>query len=341
MEAHVEKCFNESVLQRALAKFGGNRNQFKKLGDFENYVYEIFIENVPYILRLTHSSHRSKQDVEAEIHWVNFLHDKTINVARALQSNEGNVVEEIEVEYGSFFISLFEKVPGRQLKKDDPLFGPALYEVWGRTIGKMHRATKDYQPLEHSREHWDEEDLLRFEAYLSEEQDDEIIRHGKALVNEIQALKKERDSYGLVHSDIHAGNFFYDEGSIHVFDFDDSSYHYFVSDIAIPLYYTVWGGLQGEDRETRAQFAEEFLYFFLKGYSKENKINPEWIKKMPLFLRLRDYILYTVLHKKFDVTNMIDAERRMFHQIKNRLDNGELIAEPSYKRVLKRLDVGD
>ncbi|WP_377891063.1 phosphotransferase enzyme family protein [Alkalihalobacillus sp. R86527] len=341
MEARVEKCFSESVLLSAMEKFGANSNSFRKLGDFENYVFEVFIGNDPYILRLTHISHRSKQDVEAEIHWINFLYAHNINVARALPSSGGNVVEAIDVEYGSFFVSLFEKAPGRQLKKNDTLYQPALYEVWGRTIGQMHRVTKDYHPLDHLREHWDEEDLVQFEMYLSEERDEAIIRKGKALVKEIQTLPKERESYGLVHSDIHAGNFFYDEGDIHVFDFDDSAYHYFVSDIAIPLYYTVWGEFQGEDRETRAQFAEEFLYFFLKGYAKENKLEPEWIKKMPLFLRLRDYSLYTVLHKKFDVANMSEAEQRLLHQIKDRLDEGELIAEPSYEKILERLALGD
>ncbi|WP_270180719.1 phosphotransferase enzyme family protein [Alkalihalobacillus sp. CinArs1] len=335
MEARVEKCFNEAVLVQALEKFGADRHRYKKLGDFENYVFEVDV-NGPSILRLTHSSHRSMEDVKAELHWVNFLHDHEINVSRALPSKNDHFVEEIEVEDGSFFVSLFEKAPGRQLKKNDEVYGQELYEVWGRTIGKMHHATKDYHPEGAHREHWDEEDLLQFEKYISEE-DGNIISQGKALVREIQALPKERDTYGLLHSDIHAGNFFYYEGDIHVFDFDDSSYHYFVSDIAIPLYYTVWGGLQGEDRETRAQFAETFLYSFLKGYLKENTVEAEWIKKIPLFLKLRDYILYSVLHKKFDVMNMSEGEQQMLKQVKDRLDEGEPIAQPSYERLLQRL----
>lgn len=339
MEAWVEKVFSDDVVREAVKRFGAESDSIEKLGSFENYVFEVTKNGQPYILRLTHSSHRTIRDVEAELNWVNFLNNEGVKAAKANRSENDKMVEVIDVPNGAFYVCLFDKAPGRQLEKGDELYGPELYESWGKTIGKMHRVTKDFKAGSFKREHWDEEDLLQFDKYLSTEEDRDVINEGNRLVKEIQDLPKERETYGLIHSDLHAGNFFYDDGDLHVFDFDDSSYHYYISDIAIPLYYTVWGGLQGEGKDTRAQFAEEFLYYFLKGYISENNVSSEWVKKIPPFLKLRDYILYTVLHKKFDLSNMEELEGKLLHQIKDRLDRGELIAEPSYERVIEKVDL--
>ncbi|MGM0852113.1 MAG: hypothetical protein ACQEWI_05765 [Bacillota bacterium] len=67
MEKWIEELFTEKLLFEVASRYGCNTAQAKKLGDFENYVYEVHKGGVPYILRLTHSSHRSQSEVEAEM----------------------------------------------------------------------------------------------------------------------------------------------------------------------------------------------------------------------------------------------------------------------------------
>ena len=46
----------------------------KPLGDFENYIFKAKDDRKEeYVLRLTHSSHRSKKEVEAELDFYGML----------------------------------------------------------------------------------------------------------------------------------------------------------------------------------------------------------------------------------------------------------------------------
>jgi amicoumacin kinase len=339
MEKWVANLFNEEVLKEAADRFSVSIKESKKLGDFENYVYQVTKDGNPYILRLTHSSHREKSQVEAELNWVNFLHSKGVNVSLVKHSNNQLLVEGISVGNSSFFACLFEKAPGRPVRAKEDLFGPTLFEKWGKTIGHMHKVTKEYKAKGSRRERWEEEELFNFQHYLSSENDQEIIDRGYEIINSIKGLEETKDSFGLIHSDIHPGNFFYHEGEIYVFDFDDSAYHYFISDIAIPLYYSIWWKFREEDLETRTRFGEEFLTNFLKGYLQENSIDEPWIKKIPLFMELRDLTLYSVFHEKWDIENLSEEEGRLLSQIRDRLVRKESIVELDYQRIINLLSL--
>ncbi|EDL65195.1 phosphotransferase enzyme family protein [Bacillus sp. SG-1] len=334
MEKWVEELFNEDILRRAAEFYGGDSSNAKKLGDFENYVYEIHKGNTPYILRLTHSSHRNKEQVEAELEWVNYLHSQGVNVSLVSHSNEGNLVEEIPAGGSAFYVCLFDKAPGVPVSVKSDMMNPLLYEEWGRTIGKMHRVTKNYKQAHIAREHWYEDDLLKnMSSYLPKE-DAGIALEGKELMGKLLSLPTEKDEYGLIHSDIHSGNFFCHEGEIHVFDFDDSSYHWFASDIAIPLYYSTWAKVGSKSLQERSVFGEEFLTHFLKGYFRENTLEEVWIKRIPLFLKLRDIILYSVFHKKFDMSHLSEWEEGAVKGIKARLLQDEPMVSVDYEKIL-------
>jgi amicoumacin kinase len=334
MEKWVEELFNEEVLQLAADLYGGNSANAKKLGDFENYVYEIHKGDKPCILRLTHSSHRSREQVVAELEWVNYLHSTGVNVSLVSHSAHGNLVEEIQAGKTSFYVCLFDKAPGSPVGIGSDLLGPALYQEWGRTIGKMNRVTKDFKEGQSLRAHWYDDDLLvNISNYLPAE-DLGIIHEAKAIVETLQGFTAESNEYGLVHSDLHLGNFFYSEGEIHVFDFDDSSYHWFSSDIAIPLYYSTWGKLGRSSLEERSAFGEEFLMNFLIGYYRENDLEDQWIMRIPLFLKLRDIVLYTVFHKKFDINNRSEREAGAVAGIRKRLIDGEPMVQLDYEKIL-------
>src|SRR5690606_3310233 len=99
----------------------------------ENYVYEGDKNGITYILRLTHSSHRSTNMVIGELDWINYLADKCISVARAYNSVNGNLAEEIHVDNDYFIVCLFEKAKGRLLsRKNEDDFTKEVIMEWGR-----------------------------------------------------------------------------------------------------------------------------------------------------------------------------------------------------------------
>jgi amicoumacin kinase len=299
MEKAVEILFNEIVMEEFKKKFGLD-NTYKKLGDFENYVFRVLKSGKPYILRITHSSHRSFANLDSEIDWMNFLHMHQVSCPEAFRSLNGHLIEEYHNEDGSvFFASLFSEVKGEAIRVQSEEFNSVLFYSWGKAIGQMHACTKAYEPKEgiQKRPQWHEEELLQVEKYVSEE-DHLIVQYSKELIRQIKYLPIEKDNFGLIHTDVHSGNFFYDGETINVFDFDDCCYHWFASDIAIPLYYSILYGWMDKREQEREEFAQYFMNYFLKGYTEVNVLPNGWKEQLPLFLKLRDIELYAVLHKK-------------------------------------------
>lgn len=73
MEIAVERVFTNEILAEA-AKIFNVKVEEKPLGDFENYIFKAKDKNdEDYVLRLTHSSHRSKKEVEAELDFYGML----------------------------------------------------------------------------------------------------------------------------------------------------------------------------------------------------------------------------------------------------------------------------
>lgn len=332
MEQSVERLFTQQILSKAASRFQTDATHAKNLNGFENYVYEVYKNGKPYVLRLTHSSHRTKSEVESELIWINDLHSRGINVSLVNQSVNGNLVEVIEAEDTYFYACLFNKAPGASVKLDDPVFDIPLFEKWGEITDELHTAAKDFDTKQIDRSHWYEDDLIELGKYLSEE-DQQIVEGNRELVEQIRRLPDHKEVYGLIHSDIHMGNFFFYEGELHLFDFDDTMYFHYISDIAIPLYYmTVWKNRE-LPLEERSREGEVFLKAFLTGYANTSVIDQEWIEKLPMFLKMRDYTLYGVFHKQVDLENASEREGTLVKSLRERLVNNEPIVELDYAKI--------
>lgn len=321
MEREIELQFSHAVLSEAAQRFGMSTDSLKLLGGFENYVYEGKIDGVSHVLRLTHSSHRSTNMVLGEIEWINYLAENGVSVAQAIRSTSGKLAEEVHIGEDYFVASVFQKAKGRLLDRTNPAEPTReIITEWGKTIGKMHRLTKRFEPSEERfrRHHWFEDDLMCFEKYLPKE-DKHIIDIGYSLLEYAKNLPQSQDNYGLIHTDVHSGNFFIYEGKLTVFDFDDSSYQWFASDIAIALYYTILWKCSGQEHREKDDYAKEFLENFMIGYCAENRLEDFWLNELPFFLRLRDITLYTVLHQKFDKNNLL-RYARLLDEIRTRIE---------------------
>lgn len=327
MEQAINELLTENVLNRARVLFQLDES-INKLGDFENFVYEVFKHGMPMILRITHESHRKGEEIASELDWINFLSRKGIAVSRAYESINGRLVESIEGEDESmFFVSLFSKAEGKPIRLMDPDFNEKLFQAWGKAIGQIHQATMEYEvPTSMKRRpRWDEDDLLvNMETYIPADETD-VIKNAKELLEELKQLPTDKDSFNLIHGDIHSGNFFYDGEKIHLFDFDDASYHWLTSDIAIPVYYSTWYRHLEDDQEVRDRFAKHFLQAFIKGYESVTKLPPQWKEHLPLMLRLRDGTLYSVLHKKIAPEDRNERIVRMMEELRGRIQHKKVL----------------
>ncbi|MET3698980.1 Ser/Thr protein kinase RdoA (MazF antagonist) [Bacillus oleivorans] len=333
MEAIVEKVFTEEIIMKGKQLFsvGG---EWKKLGDFESFIFSGNLETTgtACILRFTHSSHRSSKDVFAEVEWVAYLKEKGARVPQHYYSIHHNLTEEIQAEDGSYFIvACYEMFEGSRIKwtEIEEEGNWEIVEEWGRTIGQLHRITKDYSPKDAlKRLSWRDEELLQIEAWM-ENPDPEIVQYRDQILRQLEALPVNRNVFGLIHSDVHTGNFLVKDGKINVFDFDDCSYHWFASDIAIALYYSILSR-DFQKSEEREEIAKMFLSHFLIGYETENHLPDSALQTIPIFLQLRDIVLYAVLQKKWDLSSLDDHQTTFFNMIESRVQSQQPIVQVTF-----------
>lgn len=236
MENKVYQQFSLNILQEAAHSFGVNAGTAVLISDIENFVYACDREKEPIILRITHSSHRDAHALQGELDWMAYLSKGGVSVPAPIRSIHGNLIEEVGREDAQFTATAFHKVPGQTIQ-DAGECTPETYRQWGSVLGRMHRLAKDYQPTNIScrRADWFENDILaNAEKYIP----GQPIVLGKLqhVVDDLQALPRDRDSFGLAHTDFTDVNFFVHNHRITIFDFDDSEYHWYIFDIAVILF---------------------------------------------------------------------------------------------------------
>jgi Ser/Thr protein kinase RdoA (MazF antagonist) len=296
-EEIVEIC-NQKVLDEAAQLFGIRKAALKVFPEYEgaaNLVYEYNLAGRPLILRLSFTSERTHNQIQAELHFVEYLAEKGVRVSKPVRSQKGNLIETLQAQGIDFQVVSFVKgkgmrVPdnGYRYRVDAPI--EEYFQNWGQVLGQMHRVTKRYQPLNEKirRPAWFELHKNRLSIV------DKLPGHLNIVVDRIQAtleeiksLPKDQDSYGLIHGDFNDGNFTVDylNGDITVFDFDDSCYFWFVYEIA-----SAWEGGIGRvmfrDLNERQSFMDRYMDQVMEGYNRENALPAEWLERLPLFVKL-------------------------------------------------------
>ena len=274
MEERIRERYTEEILAQALAAYGIDQTSVTALDGFESYIYEFQRSEVPGILRISHSIRRTANMIRAELDWIDFLHKGGVGVSKPLRSINGNWVEVLPDGLDGYYLtSAFEKARGAHIGPDWP--NELLWE-YGHQIGLMHKLATTYQPSDPAwkRPDWNDPIHQEVEAFIPE-RDDKIRQIYWETVQQINRLPVEKDAYGLIHQDAHRGNFYVDQaGKITFFDFDDSSYSWFVEDIALVLFYAVMR------QEDPPGFTENFLKGFLPGYFAAYPLKLKWFQEI-------------------------------------------------------------
>lgn len=306
MKAELRILFDDRVLDTAAERFGLGRTTLRRLDSFENVVLEATRDGLSCILRISHNSHRTLDQVQAELDWLDYLARNGISVSIPLRSRQDLLVERLEENGETFIAVVFERARGGFVRKDD--WTPQMTFNRGRLLGRMHALTKGYEPPSGKiRRHawYEEDDFVSYRNYLRP--GDEIVAERFAeLQAALRAIPIDRESWGLIHMDPHTGNMFFDDDHPTLFDFDDCSYDFFVSDIAISLFYAVL--MHPED--SRQAFGRDFLHTLLKGYRTENRLDNRWRDVIPLILKRREILLYVAIHHGYNEVDFDEWCRR-------------------------------
>ncbi|PKO05774.1 MAG: hypothetical protein CVU41_10145 [Chloroflexi bacterium HGW-Chloroflexi-3] len=333
MKEEIRTLMNNQLISKAAAQWFG-RGKIELLDDVANFVYQFRSENRWKILRITHSSHRSEEQIVAELDWVNYLHDYGVPVANPYLSKNKRFTEVFPVQDSYFTAVAFTFAPGQLIENADPAqWNTALFQNLGRIMGKMHKATKGFNPihLPERRPEWYEVDMLKnARQYLPPDQK-EAADEMNEILQQFSQLPTSPDDYGLVHNDVNPTNFHVENGKITLFDFDDCAYNWFINDIAVamPLYSSMF---KEPDWETRLC---EYIVWFMRGYEEENYLDDKWLNLLPICLRLQNLITLVAMHQ----ANVPGSQYHSFYElVLKTYREGHPLFEFDFRKACKFLD---
>jgi len=292
MEQHIQNAMNDNIITKAAAHYNVQFEDFKYVGGFENFIYEFEKAEQFYIVRFVHSTHRTFDEVFAELEFVDYLAHNNTNVSTIIHTDEDELLVKIDTENDEYFtVCAFTKAPGTFVKRED-VNDEFLYN-FGVAVGKLHALSKEFQPV-HKRYHWFEEDYIGIGRRNLPEEYHYIIEKAEQHQAKLKRYPMDHDGYGLIHTDLHFGNMFYDGQKLTFFDFDDASYKHFISDIAIIVFYIFAFGDTPDDVVNENTI--ELLKPFVKGYETQNKLDKYWFEQLNEFLKLREIIVFMVMY---------------------------------------------
>ena len=300
------------VAKEHLSKIGElydfNPDGLSYVGGMENHVYSFSKDDQEYFVRIGDSKHMSFELVEAEIDWLVYLTKNEVPAVKPIQSTKGKYIEKVVKDEGHLNVVVFEKAKGEHLDHGNPQdWSDEIIIDFGKTVGKMHALAKNYSAKTSRR--YEFQPSLDIKHMLKDEEED-LVEIIKKHFQEVENLPKGKDEYGLVHGDLHSGNFFVDNNKVSaILDFDRTCYKWFISELAVSLFYPLYATQLNKDKEQQTEFAKRYVPLFMKGYETANTLDKKWLEKIDIFIKVRHAILYMYLPPQFNHLKEEQARR--------------------------------
>ena len=301
---------SDSLLAFASKNYDFDKSTLNFVSDSTNQIYIFQKDGKHYILRFSSRPAEKISETEAEIEWLYYLAEKNITVALPLNATNGALVISTQDNGEHHIVTAFETLVGEFWNKNNPAkWNETVFYNWGKVMGDIHRLTKDFEPSS---------DNITRSTFDGRFALDDNVKNCPSvnaiienLIKEMMALPKDKDSYGLIHSDMHPWNFLLDGDKINVFDFDDSLHGWFALDIGIALYHALWWGRKDDAGN---DFTNSIILNFIKGYLSANDLSDFWLAKIPLFMKFRQICKFSWF---FDHENMDDHQKERIYNIEN------------------------
>jgi len=257
-------------------------------------------------LRIHRHAYHSDAALESELQWMRALQQSGIDVPAIIPTRSGalfttttvdGVPEPRQVDMVSWLpgAPLGTLEEGLSTAARDNL-GPTFCEV-GRLVGELHNHAADWpQPKKFQRHAWDVDGLTgeqplwgRFWEFPGLDAAERALleRARDTARDDLIAIGKSTDSYGLIHSDLNLDNMLLHDGRVMAIDFDDCGFGWHLFDLA-----TISILFRGTDDYDQIQGA------LIEGYRQVRDLSDELLELMPLFYLLRAFTYVGWVHTR-------------------------------------------
>ncbi len=247
-----DPSFFDTLAQRALAQYPLGCFSFEFINHSENVTYRISTASgQDYVLRLhtprlaAMGDHGADPDVvRSELQWLAALRRNGLPVQRPVENSLGGLVTQLTLEDGTRInCTLLEWIPGVVFARDLETEDTAAQ--MGELVGKLHlHSSRWRRPRRFTRPRRDAAyfdaclDLLRpavADHRINLNEFNELEAALEKLKTLMRKHPKSRQTEGLLHGDLHRGNFIYNDGSIGLIDFSLCCFGSYMFDLGICL----------------------------------------------------------------------------------------------------------
>lgn len=242
-----------------------------------NIVYRFEVDGSGYYLRICHECLHPLPEARAVMRFLRFLAHETVPVAAPIPSVTGQFIAPLP---GGYFASAQHEAPGRLMSAHK--LDLSVYEAWGASLGKLHAASRRFQP--------DLSSDYRFPTvqrfWLNIEP---TIRSATPQLQQVYAELSAwmRDlpmrDYGLIHGDYRPGNVVWDGETARTIDFDEPNFHWYIADVCRALM-----ELHSQPLAVRQKHRQAFM----RGYRSEHEIDEWWLSQLPWFAQHRAVLMH-------------------------------------------------
>ena len=246
-------------------------------------------------LRVHVPDYQDQASIESELEWMRALAAAGVRTPAVIPARDGARVVSAAIPGAgeSRLADLLEWIEGRQPGDDEVV---ECFRILGDLHARCHNHASRWQvPAGFVRQRWDETTLLAgvhptvgpaWDNWaLSAEQRILVIACRDALRERLGRWGKDRERYGLIHSDLMPENLLIAADGVRLIDFDDAGFGWYLYDTASALL-----AYCGSD------LYEPLLASWLAGYRSQRQLSDADLAELPTFLLLRCFYALGWLH---------------------------------------------
>ncbi len=263
----------------------------------ENIVFRVDSESgQAYVFRFHRPGYHSLSELHGELLWTAALNRSGIGAPVHRFTREGSAFINVHLpELSQYrYVSLMEWVEGTamatMIEQDaDESNLVRCFHKTGQLAARIHNQSRAWRPPPAFERHaFDAEGLMGKEPFwgpfwqqsvLTAAERAQIIHARDQIYGILTDYGKERDTYSLIHADLHPGNLIVTGDRMHIIDFDDSGFGWHQYELAVAISYY---------QDT--PYFDSIREAIIAGYLTERPLQKADIELLPVFVLIRSMV---------------------------------------------------
>jgi Ser/Thr protein kinase RdoA (MazF antagonist) len=305
------KTEREIVKQRLGDILGGGLMDIVPASDgFHN---QVLIINKKMVARISSQNSKARNDLETELDLLMALDKAGVQVAKPITLMGHDRIIALEADNNAYWLTFFQHTAGRPVDVSNVNeWNNVFFHEWGKQIAAMHNVNTG---------ELDRPVYLDSVEKNTRPMNDWLKRRHEHLLSQMVNWKRRTETFGLIHNDLHQGNFHLNENGLIFFDFDDCAYHFYAHDLAVSIYHALWTGTAFHPESK--SFPVDFLSSLLTGYATSRRLTSEMYDQLLICLQMREVYLYALFVAEWNKDEMmvwqIDKLQELEENIKSNI----------------------